>query len=207
MKYYKFNIDDYRKATVHLSPLGHYIYRQLIDTYYLYEKMIELNTKAILRRLGLGISKKHIEELENVLSDFFTETDEGWYAKRIDSEIKIYQKMSDRNSKIAQNREKKRQEDSATIPQVVNNPTIKNVNDYAKEKGLNVSGFYEFYENNGWKVGKNKMKNWKAAASSWSNRKWEYNNATNKRTGNANAAETMHRTLKKIAINADATSQ
>ncbi|MER2164727.1 MAG: DUF1376 domain-containing protein, partial [Psychrobacter alimentarius] len=35
MHYYSFNIADYKKDTAHLKPMEHYIYRSLIDLYYL----------------------------------------------------------------------------------------------------------------------------------------------------------------------------
>ena len=38
------------------------------------------------------------------------------------------------------------------------------------QSNLNISGFFDYYESNGWMVGKNKMKDWKAAARSWHNR-------------------------------------
>ena len=33
--------------------------------------------------------------------------------------------------------------------------------------------FFDFYQSNGWKVGKNKMKDWKAALRGWSRRNGE----------------------------------
>ena len=50
-------------------------------------------------------------------------------------------------------------------------PTEKEVFDYLSEKGypymIEAEKFCNFYESKGWKVGKNPMKNWKAAASGW----------------------------------------
>ena len=42
-------------------------------------------------------------------------------------------------------------------------------------ENLNLSGFFDYYESNGWKVGKNTMKDWKAAARGWSKRQSTYN--------------------------------
>lgn len=49
-------------------------------------------------------------------------------------------------------------------------PTIEEVRSYIEEKGYNVDPerFYDFYESNGWKVGKNPMKDWKATVRTWS---------------------------------------
>lgn len=41
--------------------------------------------------------------------------------------------------------------------------------------------FINFYESNNWKVGKNKMKNWKAAAAGWISRMKNFNNGTTKK--------------------------
>lgn len=49
-------------------------------------------------------------------------------------------------------------------------PTINMVTDYIREKGYVVDAekWMSHYQSNGWKVGKNKMVNWKAAVTTWS---------------------------------------
>lgn len=56
-------------------------------------------------------------------------------------------------------------------------PTAREVHDYCQEKGyhINVEKYISFYESIGWKVGKNKMKDWKAAVRTWVQRDKEYN--------------------------------
>ena len=97
MHYYQFNIADYRKDTTHLNPLEHYIYRQLIDWYFLDEKPINKNLNVVLRRLNLD-QLDHTHLLENVLLDFFVENDDGFHHKRIDIEIKGYQSYLNKQS-------------------------------------------------------------------------------------------------------------
>jgi len=48
-------------------------------------------------------------------------------------------------------------------------PELKEVEDYCKERKNNVDPekFYNHYESNGWMVGKNKMKKWRAAIITW----------------------------------------
>ena len=48
-------------------------------------------------------------------------------------------------------------------------PAIEDIEDYINEKGYRVDAhkFYDYYESNGWKVGKNPMKDWKAAIRNW----------------------------------------
>ena len=48
-------------------------------------------------------------------------------------------------------------------------PTIEEVADYCDERSNNVDAekFYDYYSSNGWKVGKNAMKDWKASVRTW----------------------------------------
>lgn len=49
-------------------------------------------------------------------------------------------------------------------------PTVEEVRTYCAEKGYDIDPdrFVDYYTSNGWKVGKNPMKDWKAAVRSWS---------------------------------------
>lgn len=49
-------------------------------------------------------------------------------------------------------------------------PTHDEINKFAFDNKLNLEGFFDYYESNGWKVGKNAMKKWDAAARGWSKR-------------------------------------
>ena len=51
-------------------------------------------------------------------------------------------------------------------------PSIDQVREYCRERGNHVDpdAFYAFYESNGWKVGKNPMKDWRAAVRTWEQR-------------------------------------
>ncbi len=48
-------------------------------------------------------------------------------------------------------------------------PAVDDVRDYCTERGNNVDpqSFVDFYESKGWMIGKNKMKDWKAAVRTW----------------------------------------
>ena len=60
-----------------------------------------------------------------------------------------------------------------------NPPTIEEVEAYCYERqnNVNAEAFVDFYESKGWMVGKNKMKDWKAAV-----RTWEKGKNSNQRT-------------------------
>ena len=52
-------------------------------------------------------------------------------------------------------------------------PTLENVSEYCREMGytnVNAERFIDFYTSNGWMVGKNRMKDWKAAVRNWDRR-------------------------------------
>lgn len=51
-------------------------------------------------------------------------------------------------------------------------PTLEEVKAYVIEKGyrFDPEAFFSFYESNGWKVGKNPMKSWKDACTTWEKR-------------------------------------
>ena len=48
-------------------------------------------------------------------------------------------------------------------------PTIEEIIDYCNERNNDVDAdkFYDYYSSNGWKVGKNAMKDWKASVRTW----------------------------------------
>ena len=51
-------------------------------------------------------------------------------------------------------------------------PSIQEVSDYCRERNNNVDAqaFVDFYESKGWLIGKEKMKDWKAAVRTWERR-------------------------------------
>jgi len=54
-------------------------------------------------------------------------------------------------------------------------PTTKEVTDYCKERNnsINATAFIDHYTAKGWRIGKTKMKDWKAAVRTWEQRKKE----------------------------------
>lgn len=48
-------------------------------------------------------------------------------------------------------------------------PTVEAVREYCEERnnGIDAQSFIDFYESKGWMIGKNKMKDWKAAVRTW----------------------------------------
>ena len=52
-------------------------------------------------------------------------------------------------------------------------PTIEEIKEYCKERnnGVDAERFHSYYTANGWKVGRNPMKDWKAAVRTWEEKK------------------------------------
>lgn len=63
-------------------------------------------------------------------------------------------------------------------------PTIEEIEKYCVERknGVNATKFFNYYEANGWKVGKNSMKNWKAAVRTWEQNNYDKGGANNATT-------------------------
>ena len=85
MHYYQFNIGDYNKHTMHLSPIEDITYRRLLDMYYDTEAPIPIDIPWVSRRLRIesGIVK-------SILNEFFEYTENGYINSRADAEIAQY---------------------------------------------------------------------------------------------------------------------
>ncbi len=103
MHFYTFNIADYRKDTGHLCAVEHYIYRSLLDTYYLNEKPISLDISNVMRTHCLRTADDE-RMLKNVLQDFFVCTENGYEHKRVSAEISAYKAKSEVAKRSAESR-------------------------------------------------------------------------------------------------------
>lgn len=83
--------------------------------------------------------------------------------------IKIIIKNIKNNNKEKINQKEKKS--TRFIP-----PTIDEIKAYCDERNSSVDpeSFYSFYESKGWMIGKNKMKNWKMAISTWERKDANY---------------------------------
>lgn len=113
MNYYKRHLGDYARDTGHLSALEHGIYTLLLDWYYINECPIP-DAKA--KRIARG----NPEETQTVLSEFFTETPDGWVHARADREIAEYKAKAATNREVGKlgGRPKKTQTVSEQNPDV-----------------------------------------------------------------------------------------
>lgn len=211
MHYYKFNIGDYRRDTQHLTLLEHGIYRILIDSYYLNEKPL-CEDNAELMRTHCIRSAEEKQALENILKDFFVlKKGKGYFHKKCDEQIKQYRSKSDKARDAAKKRwnanaMRTHNERNANHKPITNNhkpikhrakskrfspPSVNEVNRYCVERGNSVhpQSFVDFYESKGWMVGKNKMKDWKAAVRTWEKR--DHSNGPGRNSNSTEWADDM----------------
>lgn len=68
-------------------------------------------------------------------------------------------------------------------------PTVQQVQDYCNERqnGIQAFSFVSFYQSKGWMVGKNQMKDWKAAIHTWESKNKEQNGNSNTGQSNSNS--------------------
>ena len=71
--------------------------------------------------------------------------------------------------RLGKDRLGKDSKDNGTPQKRFTKPTLEEVQAYCQErnKGVDAQRWYDYYSSNGWKVGKNPMKDWKAAVRTW----------------------------------------
>lgn len=72
----------------------------------------------------------------------------------------------------------------------IQKPTIIEISEYCNERknGIDPQKFFDYYESNGWRVGRNQMKDWRAAV-----RTWERNQPINNQRNNRQSNSTVRR--------------
>ena len=96
--------------------------------------------------------------------------------------IDIYRYKMDVNNAPAHEEEKKKKPAAK-----FQKPTVQDIAAYCAERGNNINAeeFFNFYESKGWLIGKNPMKDWRAAVRTWEQRhKNEQQNTYNNGTRN-----------------------
>lgn len=98
MNYYPHHIGDFNSATRHLSRIERSVYRDMIEMYYDTEQALPLDRAALCRKL-MARSEEESTAVEQVLNEFFTETEQGWTNSRCDKEIEAYhKKLNDKSA-------------------------------------------------------------------------------------------------------------
>lgn len=121
-------------------------------------------SQSLRNRMQLMMDKKQQQILAGIKS--------GQVRKMKALAAKNERPSNDLQTTIEQRKEKKgnikkkeyKEKASAFVP-----PHLSEIEEYCKDRGNSVdaSRFYDWYTANGWMVGKNKMKDWKAAVRTW----------------------------------------
>ena len=141
------------------------------------------------------------DRIADVIQQFFTETEYGYSQKKAENEIIKYRDKSAKAKAAVEARwakkpnkphtdvlqtqyERNTNQEPRTAkhkpPTIIkrkafSKPSQLEVDNYASECNLLLTGFHDYYESNGWKVsGKSAMKDWKASARGWSRRQHQY---------------------------------
>ena len=112
--------------------------------------------------------QKEFSELIIEKNGAYTEGDGHVYIEDVYTEKNSIDKS---NNKEKVNQKEKQSSVYKFIP-----PTIDEIKAYCDERNSSVDpeSFYSFYESKGWMIGKNKMKNWKMAISTWERKDANY---------------------------------
>lgn len=192
MHYYQFNIGDYASHTAHLEPLEDIAYRRMIDWCYLHELPLPDDIEKIAKLIRM---REQCTCIADVLQEFFTLDADGYHCFRIDKELAQYKSLSDKRKKAANKRwatdSKASKGDASALqvksksnanhkPLTINQepltkvrrfapPALQEVLEYCAQRKnfVDPHRFIDHYTSNGWKVGKNQMKDWKAAVRTW----------------------------------------
>lgn len=89
MNYYPHHIGDFNSATRHLTRIERSVYRDLIELYYDTEAPLSKPVERLCR-LVVAHSEEERTAVQQVLNEFFTETEQGWVHVRCEQEIAKY---------------------------------------------------------------------------------------------------------------------
>lgn len=97
----------------------------------------------------------------------YTLAERGEVAAWLPSGCQMVATGKDRIGKDRLGKEKENTKEKA--PTRFSKPTLSEIEDFINENNyiVNATKFFDYYESNGWKVGRNSMKDWKAAVRSW----------------------------------------
>ena len=174
---------DLRGDTQDLSQGEFGAYVLLIGHYYQTGKPLPTNVTA-LYRICMAFEDTEKQNVHTILR-FFIKTDEGYRHKRIDAELEKAKEISDKrraavgkrwntnvHTTTATTTYKEKEKSKPKEKKKFVQPTVAELRAHCDEKGysVDVTAFHAFYTSNGWKVGKNPMKNWRAALVTWKTR-------------------------------------
>ena len=149
---YEVEIETISRWITHLKKLGY------IEVEILYKNDTKEIDKRVIKINGIPIDKKINTYIPNNQEGYCENNQEG-----IDEKVKE-NNTSINNTSINKKENIKRK--------IFKKPSLDELQEYCISASLSVDYqyFYDYYESNGWQVGKNQMKDWKATLRNWDRR-------------------------------------
>lgn len=189
---YYFFPGDYLRDTTHLGWYEDLAYRRLIDLYYVTGKPLR-NDRTYLLRAVRAAEPEQQAAVDAVLAEFFDLQADGWHNMRCDERLRVENARSEGGKRGAEARWHgikhlghgkplaRQWQANAPFPSLpfptrkkkegarFAAPALAQVQAYIASKGYGVDAekWHAHYTANGWKVGRNPMKNWEAAVRTW----------------------------------------
>ena len=128
-----------------------------------YDKKCKTNRENIKKRWGASVN----DGIPNDTSVYDGIPNDTNVYDGIPNDMNVYDGIPNKDKYKDKNKDKdknKRERGNIFTP-----PTVEEVDSYCQSKGYDVSPqrFVDFYESKGWMIGKNKMKDWRAAVRTW----------------------------------------
>lgn len=122
MNFYPHHISDFNNATRHLTRVERSVYRDLIELYYDTENVLTKDFEKLSRRI-LANSDEEKTALRDVLVEFFTLNDDGYFHDRCDAEIAKYRANTSAKAKAGIASAAARKQKSTRVEQPLNTRT------------------------------------------------------------------------------------
>ena len=132
MNWYKRYIGDYARDTGHLTMLEHGAYTLCLDAFYATAKPLPRDRQRLCRLLRIE-SQSERRAVLKVLTEFWTETPDGWTNKRGNREILRAKRQASVNQDIASRRKKPDQRDLLSHHEPSYEPSHEPINEPSHE--------------------------------------------------------------------------
>jgi uncharacterized protein YdaU (DUF1376 family) len=121
MNFYSFHLGDYAAHTKHLNLMEDLAYRRMLDLYYTSEKPLPVEPEKVARLIGM---RDYMQEVSDVLSDFFLKSDNGYTNKRCDKEIELYKAKAERAKAANKSRWDAQKNETVLISDVISDADL-----------------------------------------------------------------------------------
>jgi hypothetical protein len=138
-----------------------------------------MSVQSVRTSLNRLISTNEITKVSNAKGTILTVN--NWCSYQSDNTLTNKQLTNNQQTTnkqvttIKERKKDKKDKNSTNKGNVFAKPSLSEVEAYCQERGncIDAQAFIDYYDSNGWMVGKNKMKDWKASVRTWESRNGE----------------------------------